>query len=295
MTQPQRYISNLMENVSEGHIASDDHRLTFARIKEKLATAEDFEAELRSLYKVHGLGEFALSLMWIAERVEADPAKIEYNIEEQGLVVDRFREAVGDVAPAPLGDLPTPEISKEMPRQEIADQEVAGQAAEGRESTEQGAFIEAAPEPVQEETPEMPAHLQMEAVGHIDESEQSVYAPPTSVDASGFGPLMERFVEAMQSGSEDREGLLSQVWVEANAIAAPGSGASDELREFSQYLIEFLNYITENGFMDDVRVMNILSNVSGPVASWAQASPETRTGTLAEGVEILKTFKSLFE
>jgi hypothetical protein len=47
--------------------------------------------------------------------------------------------------------------------------------------------------------------------------------------------------------------------------------------------------------MDDVRVMNILSNVSSPVSSWAQAAPDGREGILAEGTEILRTFKSLFE
>jgi hypothetical protein len=59
--------------------------------------------------------------------------------------------------------------------------------------------------------------------------------------------------------------------------------------------VEFLKYITENGFMEDVRVMNILSNVSGPVTSWAQAPPDGRAGVLAEGTEILRSFKSLFE
>jgi len=281
MTRAQLYLSSLMENVSEGHIASDDHRLTFAKIREKIANTEDFEGELRQLYKVQGLGEFALSLMWIAERVEADPARMEYDAEEQGLIVDRFREAVGDAAPAPLGDLPTPEVSVEPPPQEVVEQEPVA--------------VEAPPEPVQEELPEMPAQLQMETAGPIDEAEKAVYAPPTGVDETQFGPLMERFVEAMQSGSEEREGLLGQILLQANAVAAPGSGASDELREFCQYLIEFLTYIRENGFMDDVRVMNILSNVSSPVSSWSQASPDARTGLLTEGIEILKTFKSLFE
>ncbi len=289
MTHSQQYISNLMENVSEGHISSDDFRLIFAKIKEKLESAEDFEAALRALYKVEGFTDFALSLMWIAERVEADPSKIEYSMEEQGLVIDRFREAVGDSAPAPLGDLPTPEVPFEGPVETVAEEEVPDSGAADQEMSE------SQPEPVQEETPEMPTHLQMETVGHIDEADQSVYAAPTNVDEGTFGPLMERFVEAMQSGADDRESLLNQVLVEANAIAAPGSGSNEELGEFCQYLIEFLNYITENGFMDDVRVMNILSNVSGPVSSWSEAPPDARAGLLAEGVEILKTFKSLFE
>jgi predicted HTH domain antitoxin len=272
-----------MENVSEGHIASDDHRLIFAKIKEKLANAEDFEGELRALYKVQGFDEFALSLMWIAELLEIDPTRLEYDIEEQGWVVDRFRHAVGDTAPAPLDDLPTPEIFPET-AQEVAPEGIWEQEAS-----------DAAQEPVQEETPEMPTHLLMETAGHIDASEQSVYAPPSNVDESEFGPLLEQFVEAMQSGSENREGLLSQVLVQANAIAAPGSGASEELAEFSLYLIEFLNYITGSEYLDDVRVMNILSNVSGPVASWSQAAPDGRSGLLAEAVEMLRSFKSLFE
>ncbi len=281
MTRAQLYVSTLMENVSEGLIASDEHRITFAKIREKLADTEDFENELRSLYKVQGLSEFALSLMWVADRVEADPSKIEYDVEEQGLVVERFREAVGDAAPAPLDDLPTPEPFVESPVQQQEEVVLAEPV------------VEETPAPVVEETPEMPTHLQMETPGHIDESEKAVYAPPSAVDQSAFGPLIERFIEAMQSGSEEREGLHSQVLAEANALAAPGSGAPSDLQEFCQYLIEFLTYIRDNGFMDDVRVMNILSNVSGPVTSWAQGAGGT--GLLDEGIEILKTFKSLFE
>jgi len=281
MTRAQQYVSSLMENVSEGLIASDDHRITFAKIREKLADTEDFENELRSLYKVQGLSEFALSLMWVAERVEADPTKIDYDVEEQGLVVERYREAVGDAAAAPLGDLPTPEPFAETPvepQEEIAQPEPV---------------VEETTAPAVEETPEMPTHLQMETPGHIAESEKAVYAPPSGVDQSTFGPLIERFVEAMQSGSEERDGLHSQVLAEANALAASGSGAPADLQEFCQYLIEFLTYIHDNDFMDDVRVMNILSNVSSPVTSWAQGGGGA--GLLDEGIEILKTFKSLFE
>ncbi len=281
MTRAQRYIATLMESVSEGHIASDEHRLTFAKIREKLMDAEDYEGELRSLYRVHGMGEFAMSLMWLSERIEADAAKGDHTVEELSLVVDRFREAVGDAAPAPLGDFSAPPAAE-------APQEAAPEAVQ-----------ETAPEQPSdqpaEESLEMPAHLQMETAGHIDESEKSVYAPPANVDENEFGPLMEKFVESMQSGSDDRESLLNSVMGQSNAIVAPGSGAADDLKEFCQYLIEFLAYITENGFMDDVRVMNILSNVSSPVSSWTQAAPEARQGLLTEGIEMLKSFKSLFE
>ncbi|MBI3580190.1 MAG: hypothetical protein HY089_12365 [Ignavibacteriales bacterium] len=47
--------------------------------------------------------------------------------------------------------------------------------------------------------------------------------------------------------------------------------------------------------MDDVRVMNILSNVSSPVSQWANAAPEARGGLLEDGLGPLRDFKSLFE
>jgi hypothetical protein len=138
----------------------------------------------------------------------------------------------------------------------------------------------------------------METSGPIDESETAVYAPPPG-PASGsegeFAALMEKFVEAMQSGSDERDGLMQSVLSQSKSMMNEGSGVPDDLREFSGFMVEFLTYITENGFMDDVRVMNILSNVSGPVTSWAQASPDGRAGILAEGTEILRSFKSLFE
>ena len=287
MTRSQAYINALMENVSEGQLASDEFRLVFGRIRERLTAGEDFDHELRSLYKVTGLGEFALSLMWIAERVDQDPAKLEYTSEEQAFVVDLFRAAVGDTSVAPLEELPqAPEPVEDSAPAELVE-------APAEEKSAGSPLQQPAEEPV-----EMPQHLQMETSGHIDESEKAIYAAPPgpASDSQGnFAGLMEQFVEAMQSGSDNREQLLTSVLQESNVITPMGSGAPDDLREFCQYLVEFLTYIRDNGFMDDVRVMNILSNVSSPVASWAQAAPEARQGELAEGIEILRTFKSLFE
>ncbi|MEX1140243.1 MAG: hypothetical protein WEB33_11750 [Bacteroidota bacterium] len=279
MIRAQQYIQALMENVAEGQISSDDFRMMFAKIGRRLAEAHDLEDEMRRLYKVPGFSNFALALMWVAERVESDPSKLEYTSEEQSFVVTQFRFGTGDLESPPMG---------ESPVMETETQEV--------EFTP----VSEVPEPpaALEETPEMPAQLQMETSGPIDESEKAVYAPPPG-PASGsegeFAGLMEKFVEAMQSGSDERDGLVQSVLAQSNALLPEGSGVPDDLREFCGYLVEFLNYITENGFMDDVRVMNILSNVSGPVASWAQAPPDGRVGVLAEGTEILRTFKSLFE
>lgn len=279
MIRAQKYIHALMENVAEGQISSDNFRMTFAKIGRRLAEAQDLDAEMRRLYKVMEFSNFALALMWVAERVEADPSKLEYTSEEQSLVVSLFRLAVGDLESPPLGEtaMMTPETG-------------APEFTPAPEVQDQPEFPEA--------TPEMPSHLQMEASGPIDESEKVTYAPPPG-PASGsegeFAALMEKFVEAMQSGSDERDGLVQSVLSQSKTMMNEGSGVPDDLREFSGYMVEFLTYITENGFMDDVRVMNILSNVSGPVTFWAQAPPDGRAGVLAEGTEILRTFKSLFE
>ncbi|MBI4418264.1 MAG: hypothetical protein HY563_05770 [Ignavibacteriales bacterium] len=269
MTRAQQYIQSLMENVVEGQIASDTYRLMFVKITRTLSDAEDFEGELRKLYKVAGFSTFALSLMWIAEEVEKNPAKAEYTLQEQSLVVSHFRYAIGDLELPPLGeDIPAP------------------------------ALPEPAPEVLaSEETPAMPAHLEMEPPAPLAETGQETFAaaPIAAGSESEFAALMEKFVEAMQSGSEEREGILQSVLAQCNGFMVEGSGAPADLKEFCGFLVEFLKYITENGFMDDVRVMNILSNVSAPVSSWAQAAGDARDGMLAEGIEILRTFKSLFE
>ena len=285
MTRAQEYIQILMENVAEGQIGSDEHRLTFAKIGRKLSGAEDFEGELRELYKVAGFGQFALGLMWIADRVEQNVSKREYTQEEQSFVVSQFRYAVGDMGEAPV--------------METFATEQAFTPAEPPMELQEAAAVEVQEAPAADETPEMPSHLEMGTPGTVEEASQFVEAPPAGAAPSGneseFAALMEKFVEAMQSGSDERDGLVHTVLAQSNAVSSGSTGAPDDLREFCRYLVEFLQYITENGFMDDVRVMNILSNVSGPISSWAQAAPTDRSGILAEGVEILRTFKSLFE
>ena len=276
MTRAQEYIHALMENVAEGQIGSDEHRLTFARIGRKLSSAEDFESELRQLYKVVGLSQFTLGLMWIADRVERNEIKKEYTTEEQSFVVSNFRYAVGDTEEPPLW--------------------VAQQSQE--EVTAGEPEVQAEPAPPEEETLEMPRELQMETPGESQEPGQLPGTPPQAPAGGSeaeFAKQMEKFVEAVQSGSEDRDGLVQSVLSQSTSLSAEGSTAPGDLREFCQYFVEFLQYILENGFIDDVRVMNIVSNVSGPVSSWAQASPDAREGLLSEGTEILKSFKSLFE
>lgn len=267
MSRSQQYIQSLMENVAEGQIASDAYRLTFGKITRRLSTAEDLDAELQRLYKVAGFNTFALSLMWIAEEVDKNPAKNEYTADEQSLVVSNFRYAVGDLEAPPLG-------------QETDSSQDAGSQDE--------VFAGLS---VSEETPASPEAVEPEPAPE----ETTFAAAPVAGGEGEFAALMEQFVEAMQSGSDERDTLVQSVLAQCGSFTAEGSGTPEDLKEFCTFLTEFLQYIMENGFMDDVRVMNILSNVSSPVSTWAQAAPDAREGILAEGTEILRTFKSLFE
>lgn len=113
-------------------------------------------------------------------------------------------------------------------------------------------------------------------------------------DEKAFAQLLEKFVETMQSGDDARIGLLQQVLAECSVVAS-SADFPDDYKEYCMLMAEFLNYINENQFMDDVRVMNILSNVSSPVSQWANAAPEARAGLLEDGIGPLRDFKSLFE
>ncbi|MBI3788712.1 MAG: hypothetical protein HY276_10720 [Ignavibacteriales bacterium] len=117
---------------------------------------------------------------------------------------------------------------------------------------------------------------------------------PATGDEKGFAQLLEKFVETMQSGDDSRMGLLQQVLAECSVVAS-GADFPDDYKEYCNLMTEFLNYISGNQLMDDVRVMNILSNVSSPVSQWANAAPEARGGLLEDGLGPLRDFKSLFE
>ena len=72
-------------------------------------------------------------------------------------------------------------------------------------------------------------------------------------------------------------------------------GEPGELVEFSSLLSEFLTYIGENALLDDVRVNNILSNVSSNISQWANTPPDGRAGIMEEALSMLRDFKSHFE
>jgi hypothetical protein len=98
----------------------------------------------------------------------------------------------------------------------------------------------------------------------------------------------------VQSGNDDRTKLLSDIINECNTILATGS-ASEDYKQFCRLLTEFLKYIANNQYLDDVRVMNILSNIQDPFAQWARSLPNNRTGLLDSVIDVLRDFKTMFE
>jgi hypothetical protein len=68
-----------------------------------------------------------------------------------------------------------------------------------------------------------------------------------------------------------------------------------EFHDFCRFLLELLEYASANGFVDDIRVMNIVSNIQDPLLQWVDKSAEDRKGLLDPALEILRDFKSMFE
>ncbi|MGH2566769.1 MAG: hypothetical protein ACRDGA_00395, partial [Bacteroidota bacterium] len=122
-------------------------------------------------------------------------------------------------------------------------------------------------------------------------------APPAGEGApeTQFAKLVEQFVEAVQNGADDREAVKDRMLAACATTLAEGSGATDDHRQFCQVMTEFVNYISENQFLDDIRVMNLLSNVTDPVWEWARADAASRAGMMGAAYDVLRDYKSLFE
>jgi hypothetical protein len=69
MNRSQKYISILLERLPKWELRSYEHQTSLDRIRDRITSASNIQSELQSLYRVNGFSEFALSLMWIAEKV----------------------------------------------------------------------------------------------------------------------------------------------------------------------------------------------------------------------------------
>jgi hypothetical protein len=168
-------------------------------------------------------------------------------------------------------------------------------ALEGMSMSPSESLHELAPSPEPEATPE----VLLDSWG----KEPQVPTQTPSIGGSttmgneqerSFANLLERFLESIQSGNDDRTTLLSDVTNECNTVVNAGS-VPEDYKQFCQLLVEFLQYISDNQYLDDIRVMNIVSNIQDPVNQWARSDQNNRTGLLDPANEILRDFKTMFE
>jgi len=288
MNRTHKYISLLLERLPKYELRSYEHQTSLDRIRDRFSSTEDIQAEILALYKVHGFADFAMSLMWVADKVEKDSTKEESTIGEETLVFSKFRQAVGDESPSvpepgtagSMFDLPGSQESEptSIPAREsgLSSQPALDSFPTAEPSID--AIFGASAQP-----PEQPQSMNSGLPSVIDQEQEQ-----------RFAVLLERFLESVQSGHDDRTTLSVDIIQECNTVITAGS-VEEDYQQFCKSLIEFLQYISDNQYLDDVRVMNILSNIQDPFAQWARTDPDSRAGILGSVNDTLRDFKSMFE
>jgi len=118
-------------------------------------------------------------------------------------------------------------------------------------------------------------------------------AGPGGSDPKAFAAQVEQFAESVQSGSGGTRMLLEDLMTECDSVVQQGS--EPDFVELATLFAGFLKYISENELFDDVRVINILSNVSSGISGWANTPADARAGLLEEALTMLRDSKSHFE
>jgi hypothetical protein len=116
---------------------------------------------------------------------------------------------------------------------------------------------------------------------------------PGGSDPKAFAAQVEQFAESVQSGSGGTRMLLEDLVTECDSVVQQGS--EPDFVELATLFAGFLKYISENELFDDVRVINILSNVSSGISGWANTPADARAGLLEEALTMLRDSKSHFE
>jgi len=276
MDRSHQYVTVLLDRIPVSDLSEPGHQDSFGRIKEVLTQTQDLRQQLRTLYKVANFSEFALGLMWIADKVEQDPSKLESTSEEENFVLGLLKKAFGE----------TPAMPQAAPLSLVEDPFGISAAPSSGEAPPEVAELPPGAEPV----------LEAPAVPEAEAGATAPAAPGggTGSDEQGFASTLEKLVEAIQSGAEARGALLEELTTQAErVVASPGSG--DDFKAFCGYMMEFLKYVTANQLFDDIRVMNMMSNVFDPFSQWMKSEPAARAGLLDQPNEVLRDFKALFE
>jgi hypothetical protein len=286
MNRTQKYISVLLERLPKWELRSYEHQTTLDQIRDKITSTSDLQTELQSLYRVHGFAEFALSLMWIADKVEKEMTLDESTLAEETLVFEKLRSALGELA-----EPPQELTSKNEPDD---GQSLSGLGA-AVISTSERLSLSSTPTPESMSTPDVLLHS-WGAQPQEPSQESAVQSDGVlgEEQVRNFAYLLEHLLESVQSGSDDRTTSVTNVLNECNVVIGAVSAPAD-YKQFCQLLSEFLQYISENQFLDDIRVMNIVSNIQDPVNQWAQSDQSNRTGLLDPAIDILRDYKTMFE
>ena len=288
MNRTQKYISLLLERLPKYELRSYEHQTSLDQIRDRISSASDIHAELLYMYKVKGFTDFALSLMWIEDKLEKDFTKEESTIDEETHVFSKFRQAIGDESPS------GPESGTAGTMFNLPGSQEVGSTPSPAPKSELNLSSEPEPESLPPSQPSMDSIFGIAAPPVESVKQTSGGSTSDDQQEQSFALLLEKFLESVQSGNDDRTTLMSDIINECNTVLAAGS-AADDYKQFCRSLIEFLQYISINQYLDDVRVMNILSNIQDPFAQWARTESNNRTGVLDTVNETLRDFKTMFE
>ncbi|MBI5464243.1 MAG: hypothetical protein HY966_04740 [Ignavibacteriales bacterium] len=269
MTQAQEYIATLLDRISVWDL-SVENKETLEKIKERLQGTDNLRRELERLFKVNGLGDFALQLMWAGERAEKNPAPVEVNQEEEFRILASFKRGVG-------GSSDAAEINNRM-EMNTAEQTDSGFGLPPQEPTVDS-FAGDLPVPSAEET----ASVISPNGGTAERSDRE----------QEFSVVLEKFLESVQGGADDRMTLLGSLQSLCGSVATEAH--PDDFKQFCTLLNDFLDYIVTNQYLDDIRVMNLTTNIQDGFAQWVHANADERAGVLDHTIETLRDFRTMFE
>ncbi len=257
MTHVQTVVETLFDRFPPQELGGGPERDQFERLRASLSDSQEWQGTLRRLYQAEQCDELALGLMWITERLEADPDRSEPGADEEDVFFRALRKGLG-LPQAGFGDLQSFDEVETSPS----------------ETSPEPPTVDFAPEP------SASAGGGMEVEG--------------TSDPDIFGRLLERFLESVQSGSDDRAEILERLRASCAVIRSdPSSGA--EYQRYAELVEDFLGYINEHQLLDDVRVMNLVTNIQEPFGQWLSTPENERSGILDQGFDTHKDFRTMFE
>jgi hypothetical protein len=292
MMRIQQVVDSLFDRFPVEDLGGGIERSNFDRLRDGLATAADWSSTLRRLYQADRCDEFALGLLWLTDRLEQDGERTVALPEEEEVFHRTLRSGLGLSAAAFSGfgeSTPADGETTVLEPSPTPDETMASFApTAAADDFAQPAFDAptAEPEPSAEEpvaSEETSASIPMGAEDDIGTSDPEI-----------FGRLLERFLESVQSGSEDRTELLGRLRANCRAVRAD-STQPEEYQRYAEVLDDFLGYIDQHQLMDDIRVMNLVTNLQEPFGQWVSTDEESRTGILEQCVDMHREFRTMFE